>query len=105
MSSKKVRKEIYNIGIGKFLRSNDYLNNREEENLLKIKKEINKSRSKSKEEKSKKKFIKNKNKKDIGIMIFQRFDGFNEENKSDEIINENKLKAKSAKGNNLFKNL
>ena len=30
MSSLKVRKEIYDIGIGKFLRSNDYLNNREE---------------------------------------------------------------------------
>ena len=103
MSSKKVRKEIYNIGIGKFLRSNDYLNNRDEENILKIKKEINKSRSKSKKEKRKIKLTKNK--KDIGIMIFQRFDGFNEDNKSDESINENNIRVKSSKNNYFFKNL
>ena len=53
MSSKKVRKEIYNIGIGKFLRSNDYLNNRDEENILKIKKEINKRGVKVKKKKEK----------------------------------------------------
>jgi hypothetical protein len=103
MSSKKVRKEIYNIGIGKFLRSNDYLNNRDEENILKIKKEINKSRSKSKKEKRKIKLTKNK--KDIGIMIFQRFDGFNEDNKSDEMLNENNIRVKSSKNNYFFKNL
>ena len=103
MSSKKVRKEIYNIGIGKFLRSNDYLNNRDEENILKIKKEINKSRSKSKKEKRKIKLTKNK--KDIGIMIFQRFDGFNEDNKSDEMLNEKNIRVKSTKNNYFFKNL
>ena len=103
MSSKKVRKEIYNIGIGKFLRSNDYLNNRDEENILKIKKEINKSRSKSKKEKRKIKLTKNK--KDIGIMIFQRFDGFNEDNKSDEMLNENNIRVNSSKNNYFFKNL
>ena len=103
MSSKKVRKEIYNIGIGKFLRSNDYLNNRDEENILKIKKEIHKSRSKSKKEKRKIKLTKNK--KDIGIMIFQRFDGFNEDNKSDEMLNENNIRVKSSKNNYFFKNL
>jgi glutathione peroxidase-family protein len=48
MPSKEVRKEIYNIGMGKFLRSNDYLNNRDEENLLELKKELNRSKSKSK---------------------------------------------------------
>ena len=107
MSSVKVRKEIYDIGIGKFLRSNDYLNNRDEENLLMLKKGINRSKSKSKEKnKSKKRFKKFKgnsdNKIDGGIMIFQRFNGF-----SEEISKENDLnnKIKSSKENNFMRNL
>ena len=89
MSSKEVRKEIYNIGIGKFLRSNDYLNNRGEENLLEIKKELNKDRSKSKSKEKKDSFNDQRkkgkykryssDKNNGGIKIFQRFDGFKEE--------------------------
>ena len=107
MSSLKVRKEIYEIGIGKFLRSNDYLNNRDEENLLLLKKGINRSKSKSKEKnRSKKKLKKFKrssdNKIEGGIMIFQRFNGVSEEIGKDDSINN---KIKSAKVNNFMKNL
>ena len=109
MSSLKVRKEIYEIGIGKFLRSNDYLNNRDEENLLLLKKGLNRSKSKSKSKeksKSKKKFKKFKrsseNKIEGGIMIFQRFNGMSEEIGKDDDINN---KIKSAKVNNFMKNL
>ena len=115
MSSKKVRKEIYEIGIGKFLRSNDYLNNRDEENLLLLKKDINLNRSKSKEKKdrsiSKKKMRRFKRNKDNkikiepegGVMILQRFNGTNEEisKESDDTNNINKNKFLSAK-NNVF---
>ena len=91
MTSKDVRKEIYNIGMGKFLRSNDYLNNRGEENLLEIKKELNKSKSKSKSKSKEKKGSFNEQRKigkykryksekvNGGITIMQRFDGFKEE--------------------------
>ena len=87
MTSKDVRKEIYNIGMGKFLRSNDYLNNRGEENLLEIKKELNKSKSKSKEkrhsfneQRKKGKYKRYKSDKiNGGITILQRFDGFKED--------------------------
>ena len=114
MSSKKVRKEIYEIGIGKFLRSNDYLNNRDEENLLILKKEINKSRSKSKSLDKKgrnisKKRIKlkknNDNKNDGGIMIFQRFNGVSEELINGENIDNINNKIKSAKYNTFMKNI
>ena len=114
MSSKKVRKEIYEIGIGKFLRSNDYLNNRDEENLLMLKKEINKSRSKSKSLDKKgrnisKKRIKlkknNDNKNDGGIMIFQRFNGVSEELINGENIDNINNKIKSAKYNTFMKNI
>ena len=117
MSSKKVRKEIYEIGIGKFLRSNDYLNNRDEENLLLLKKDINLNRSKSKEKKdrsiSKKKMRRFKRNKDNkikvepegGVMIFQRFNGTNEEisKESDDTNNINKNKFLSAKNNAFIK--
>ena len=107
MSSLKVRKEIYEIGIGKFLRSNDYLNNRDEENLLLLKKGKNRSKSKSKEKNiSKKKFKKvkrnNDNQMNGEIMIFQRFNGVSEEISKEENINN---KIKSAKVNNIMKNL
>ena len=114
MSSKKVRKEIYEIGIGKFLRSNDYLNNRDEENLLILKKEINKSRSKSKSLDKKgrnisKKRIKlkknNDNKNDGGIMIFQRFNGVSEELINGDNIDNINNKIKSAKYNTFMKNI
>ena len=123
MSSKKVRKEIYEIGIGKFLRSNDYLNNRDEENLLMLKKDINKSKSKSKEKKersiSKKKMKKFKRKSDDnknrfgtegGVMIFPRFNGLNDEiSKEDDTNNINNklndIKFKSAKNNDFMKSL
>ena len=114
MSSKKVRKEIYEIGIGKFLRSNDYLNNRDEENLLILKKEINKSRSKSKSLDKKgrnisKKRIKLKkntdNKNDGGIMIFQRFNGVSEELINGDNIDNINNKIKSAKYNTFMKNI
>ena len=123
MSSKKVRKEIYEIGIGKFLRSNDYLNNRDEENLLMLKKDINKSKSKSKEKKersiSKKKMKKFKRKSDDnknrfgtegGVMIFPRFNGLNDEiSKEDDTNNINNklndIKFKSAKNNVFMKSL
>ena len=114
MSSKKVRKEIYEIGIGKFLRSNDYLNNRDEENLLMLKKEINKSRSKSKSLDKKgrnisKKRIKLKkntdNKNDGGIMIFQRFNGVSEELINGDNIDNINNKIKSAKYNTFMKNI
>ena len=123
MSSKKVRKEIYEIGIGKFLRSNDYLNNRDEENLLMLKKDINKSKSKSKEKKersiSKKKMKKIKRKSDDnknrfgtegGVMIFPRFNGLNDEiSKEDDTNNINNklndIKFKSAKNNAFMKSL
>ena len=114
MSSKKVRKEIYEIGIGKFLRSNDYLNNRDEENLLMLKKEINKSRSKSKSLDKKgrnisKKRIKlkknNDNKNDGGIMIFQRFNGVSEELINGDNIDNINNKIKSAKYNTFMKNI
>jgi len=120
MSSKKVRKEIYDIGIGKFLRSNDYLNNRDEENLLMLKNEINKSkekkdkkeRSRSISKKKRKKFKMNSdNKLDGGIMIFQRYNGFNEEiSKENDVNNINDInninnKFKSAKNNSLLQNL
>lgn len=123
MSSKKVRKEIYEIGIGKFLRSNDYLNNRDEENLLMLKKDINKSKSKSKEKKersiSKKKMKKFKRKSDDnknrfgtegGVMIFPRFNGLNDEiSKEDDTNNINNklndIKFKSAKNNAFMKSL
>ena len=123
MSSKKVRKEIYEIGIGKFLRSNDYLNNRDEENLLMMKKDINKSKSKSKEKKersiSKKKMKKFKRKSDDnknrfgtegGVMIFPRFNGLNDEiSKEDDTNNINNklndIKFKSAKNNDFMKSL
>ena len=117
MSSQKVRKEIYDIGIGKFLRSNDYLNNRDEENLLMLKNEINKSkekkdkkeRSRSIPKKKRKKFKMNSdNKLDGGIMIFQRYNGFNEEiSKENDAnnINDNNNKFKSAKNNSLKQNL
>ena len=97
LTSKEVRKEIYNIGIGKFLRSNDYLNNRGEENLLEIKKELNKSKSKSKEKRGsfndqrklgKYKKVKS-DKNNSGIKIFQRFDGFKEEPNIEGDNNEN----------------
>ena len=119
MSSKKVRKEIYEIGIGKFLRSNDYLNNRDEENLLMLKKDININKSKSKEKKdrsiSKKKMRRfkrnNDNKIKIepegGVMIFQRFNGVSEEiskenNDNNNNIN-NKNKFLSSKNNSFIK--
>ena len=107
MSSLKVRKEIYEIGIGKFLRSNDYLNNRDEENLLLLKKGINRSKSKSKEKNRSKKNLKkfkrsSDNKIEGGIMIFQRFNGVSEEIGKDDSINN---KIKSAKVNNFMKNL
>ena len=114
MSSKKVRKEIYEIGIGKFLRSNDYLNNRDEENLLILKKEINKSRSKSKSLDKKgrnisKKRLKlkknNDNKNDGGIMIFQRFNGVSEELINGDNIDNINNKIKSAKYNTFMKNI
>ena len=123
MSSKKVRKEIYEIGIGKFLRSNDYLNNRDEENLLMLKKDINKSKSKSKEKKersiSKKKMKKFKRKSDDnknrfgtegGVIIFPRFNGLNDEiSKEDDTNNINNklndIKFKSAKNNAFMKSL
>ena len=114
MSSKKVRKEIYEIGIGKFLRSNDYLNNRDEENLLMLKKEINKSRSKSKSLDKKgrnisKKRLKlkknNDNKNDGGIMIFQRFNGVSEELINGDNIDNINNKIKSAKYNTFMKNI
>ena len=120
MSSKKVRKEIYDIGIGKFLRSNDYLNNRDEENLLMLKNEINKSkekkdkkeRSRSISKKKRKKYKMNSdNKLDGGIMIFQRYNGFNEEiSKENDANNINDInninnKFKSAKNNSLLQNL
>ena len=114
MSSKKVRKEIYEIGIGKFLRSNDYLNNRDEENLLMLRKEINKSRSKSKSLDKKgrnisKKRIKlkknNDNKNDGGIMIFQRFNGVSEELINGDNIDNINNKIKSAKYNTFMKNI
>ena len=123
MSSKKVRKEIYEIGIGKFLRSNDYLNNRDEENLLMLKKDINKSKSKSKEKKersiSKKKMKKFKRKSDDnknrfgtegGVRIFPRFNGLNDEiSKEDDTNNINNklndIKFKSAKNNAFMKSL
>ena len=120
MSSLKVRKEIYDIGIGKFLRSNDYLNNRDEENLLMLKKGINRSKSKSKS-KSKEKRLSSKtnlkkfkksanniNPLDAGIMIFQRFNGVSEEiKKEDDSNNNNEIsnKIKSAKANNIRKSL
>ena len=121
MSSQKVRKEIYEIGIGKFLRSNDYLNNRDEENLLMLKKELNKSKEKKEKKersrsisKKKKKFKMNSdNKLDGGIMIFQRYNGFtgeiSKENDANSIndINNINNKSKSAKNNILiqkFKN-
>ena len=117
MSSKKVRKEIYEIGIGKFLRSNDYLNNRDEENLLLLKKDINLNKSKSKEKRersiSKKKMRRFKRNKDNkikiepegGVMIFQRFNGTNEEisKESDDTNNINKNKFLSAKNNAFIK--
>ena len=117
MSSKKVRKEIYEIGIGKFLRSNDYLNNRDEENLLLLKKDINLNKSKNKEKKdrsiSKKKMRRFKRNKDNkikiepegGVMIFQRFNGTNEEisKESDDTNNINKNKFLSAKNNAFIK--
>ena len=114
MSSKKVRKEIYEIGIGKFLRSNDYLNNRDEENLLILKKEINKSRSKSKSldkkgrniSKKRTKLKKNNdNKNDGGIMIFQRFNGVSEELINGDNIDNINNKIKSAKYNTFMKNI
>ena len=114
MSSKKVRKEIYEIGIGKFLRSNDYLNNRDEENLLMLKKEINKSRSKSKslDKKGRNISIKriklkknNDNKNDGGIMIFQRFNGVSEELINGDNIDNINNKIKSAKYNTFMKNI
>ena len=121
MSSLKVRKEIYDIGIGKFLRSNDYLNNRDEENLLMLKKGINRSKSKSKS-KSKEKRLSSKtnlkkfkksanniNPLDAGIMIFQRFNGVSEEIKKEDDSNNNNNeisnKIKSAKANNIRKSL
>ena len=123
MSSKKVRKEIYEIGIGKFLRSNDYLNNRDEENLLMLKKDINKSKSKSKEKKErsiskkkmkkiKRKSVDNKNRfgTEGGVMIFPRFNGLNDEiSKEDDTNNINNklndIKFKSAKNNAFMKSL
>ena len=123
MSSKKVRKEIYEIGIGKFLRSNDYLNNRDEENLLMLKKDINKSKSKSKEKKErsiskkkmkkiKRKSVDNKNRfgTEGGVMIFPRFNGLNDEiTKEDDTNNINNklndIKFKSAKNNAFMKSL
>ena len=116
MSSLKVRKEIYEIGIGKFLRSNDYLNNRDEENLLMLKKGINRSKSKSKSKSKEKninkinlrKFKRNNknNQMDGGIMIFQRFNGVSDEiRKEDEINNNINNKNKSAKSNNIMKSL
>ena len=121
MSSLKVRKEIYDISIGKFLRSNDYLNNRDEENLLMLKKGINRSKSKSKS-KSKEKRLSSKtnlkkfkksanniNPLDAGIMIFQRFNGVSEEIKKEDDSNNNNNeisnKIKSAKANNIRKSL
>ena len=119
MSSKKVRKEIYEIGIGKFLRSNDYLNNRDEENLLMLKKDININKSKSKEKKdrsiSKKKMRRfkrnNDNKIKIepegGVMIFQRFNGVSEEISKENNDNNNNINNKneflSSKNNSFIK--
>ena len=117
MSSKKVRKEIYEIGIGKFLRSNDYLNNRDEENLLKLKKDININKSKSKEKKDRsisnkkmRRFKRNNDNKikiepEGGVMIFQRFNGVSEEiskENNDNYIN-NKNKFLSSKNNSFIK--
>ena len=54
MNSKEIRKQIYEIGISKFLKTNGFIGNSEEENLIQIKKELDESRKtdKSKEIKS-----------------------------------------------------
>ena len=56
MNNKEVRKNIYEVGIGKFLRTTEFLNNRDEENLIQIKKDLENKRkkeiSKSKEKKN-----------------------------------------------------
>ena len=51
MNSKEIRKQIYEIGISKFLKINGFIGNSEEENLIQIKKELDESRKtdKSKE--------------------------------------------------------
>ena len=99
MTSKEVRKKIYSIGMGKFLRTNDYLNNRGEENLLEIKNELNKSKSKSKSKEKRGSFNEQRrigkykrHKTDLnnlGITILQRFDGFKEESNIEGDNNEN----------------
>ena len=97
LSSKEVRKQIYKVGMGKFLRTNDYLNNRGEENLLEIKNELNKSKSRSKEKRGsfneqRRTGKYKRHKSDLnngGITILQRFDGFKEESNAEGDNNEN----------------
>ena len=115
MTSKEVRKEIYNVGMGKFLRSNDYLNNRGEENLLELKKEINKSKSKSREKKDsfneqrkRGKFKRLSGKNDGGIRIFQRFEEYKDEpNQEENNIEDDKNQNKTWRNgeNNIIKSL
>ena len=115
MTSKEVRKEIYNVGMGKFLRSNDYLNNRGEENLLELKKEINKSKSKSREKKDsfneqrkRGKFKRLSDRNSGGIKIFQRFDEYKDEpNQEENNIEDDKNENKTWRNgeNNIIKSL
>ena len=115
MTSKEVRKEIYNIGMGKFLRSNDYLNNRGEENLLELKKEINKSKSKSREKKDsfneqrkRGKFKRLSGRNSGGIRIFQRFEEYKDEpNQEENNIEDDKNPNKTWRNgeNNIIKSL
>ena len=115
MTSKEVRKEIYNVGMGKFLRSNDYLNNRGEENLLELKKEINKSKSKSREKKDsfneqrkRGKFKRLSGRNSGGIRIFQRFEEYKDEpNQEENNIEDDKNPNKTWRNgeNNIIKSL
>ena len=125
MKNYEVRKKIYDIGIGKFLRTTGFLNNRDEENLIKIKnelekkrkKEFNKSKSKEKNKKSIRnlikgqKFKKNENNFQVMTKYNPRFsdDEISENNKEEnennefEVINNKSINNNSNESNNINK--
>ena len=122
MKNSEVRKKIYEVGIGKFLRTTGFLNNRDEENLIKIKnelekkrkKELNKSKSKSKEKnkKSIKSFFKGQNfkKNENNFQVMTKYnprfsddeisENNNEENEDNKIENNNNNSNKNKSNNN-----
>ena len=126
MKNSEVRKKIYEVGIGKFLRTTGFLNNRDEENLIKIKnelekkrkKELNKSKSKSKEKnkKSIKSFFKGQNfkKNENNFQVMTKYnprfsddeisENNNEENEDNKIENNNNNSNKNKSNNNSNKN-